>query len=101
MQPDEIQKVVPVTSTAPKKEAGNKIKKVVRFLGGKRVIKRKCTGFGYYYDPKQKRCVKMSPKEIHNRFLGSKKRIRKMRAKMGIILRKRAKSMKIRQARMG
>lgn len=100
MQPDEIQKVVPVTPPAPKKEAGNKVKKIVRFLNGKRKILRKC-GNGYVYDPKQKRCVKMSPKEIHNRFLGSKKRIRKMRAKMGIILRKRAKSMKIRQARMG
>ena len=32
MQPDEIQKVVPVTPPAAKKEAGNKIKKVVRFL---------------------------------------------------------------------
>lgn len=82
------------------KEAGNKIKKIIRFLNGKRVIKRRC-GMGYYFDPKQKRCIKMSPREIHNRFLGSKKRIRKMRSKMGIILRKRAKSMKIRQARMG
>lgn len=83
-------------------EAGNnKVVKKIRFLGGKRVIKRKCTGFGYYYDPKQKRCVKMSPQEIHKRFLGSKKRVRKMRQKMGIILRKRSRSMKIRQARMG
>lgn len=100
MQPDEMQKVVPVTPPEVKKVPGNKVKKIIRFLNGKRVIKRRC-GDGYYYDPKQKRCVKMSPQEIHKRFLGSKKRVRKMRQKMGIILRKRARSMKIRQARMG
>lgn len=87
--------------TQSQEAGGNKLVKKIRFLGGKRIIKRKCTGFGYYYDPKQKRCVKMSPQEIHKRFLGSKKRVRKMRQKMGAILRKRKKSMKIRQSRMG
>ena len=82
------------------KEAGNKVKKVIRFLNGKRVVKRRCGG-GYQYNPKTKRCEKLSPKEIHARFLGSKKRIRKMKIKMGNILRKRARSMKIRKARMG
>lgn len=98
MEQDPKQSVAPIT---PKKEPGNKIKKIVRFLNGKRIIKRTCTKFGYYFDPKQKRCVKMSPKEIHNRFLGSKKRVRKMRSKMGMIIRKRKRSLKIRQSRMG
>ena len=79
----------------------NKIIKKIRFLGGKRIIKRTCSGFGYAYNPKTKRCEKLSPKEIHARFLGSKKRIRKMKIKMNNILRKRARSMKIRKARMG
>ena len=83
------------------KEAGNKIIKKIRFLNGKRVVKRTCSGFGYAYNPKTKRCEKLSPKEIHARFLGSKKRIRKMKIKMGNILRKRERSMKIRKARMG
>ena len=82
------------------KEAGNRVKKIIRFLNGKRVVKRRC-GMGYVYNPKTKRCEKLSPKEIHTRFLGSKKRIRKMKIKMGNILRKRARSMKIRKARMG
>ena len=82
------------------KEAGNKVKKVIRFLNGKRTVKRRCGG-GYQYNPKTKRCEKLYPKEIHARFLGSKKRIRKMKIKMGNILRKRARSMKIRKARMG
>ena len=83
------------------KEVGNRVKKVIRFLNGKRVVKRTCSGFGYQYNPKTKRCEKLSPKAIHTRFLGSKKRIRKMKIKMGNILRKRARSMKIRKARMG
>lgn len=47
MQPDEMQKVKPVTPPAAKKAPGNKVKKIVRFLNGNRVIKRRC-GDGFY-----------------------------------------------------
>lgn len=93
-------KTAPEAKIIPKKPEGNKVKKIVKFLKGKKVVKRVC-GNGYAYDPKHKRCVKVAPSELRKRALGAKKRVRKMRVKMGLILRKRAKSMKIRNARMG
>ena len=87
---------------APQKktDSPNRVRKVIKFLNGKKVIKRTC-GEGYKYDPKTKRCIKLSPSDLRKMKIASKKRVRKMRNKMGIILRKRAKSLRIRQSRMG
>lgn len=77
----------------------NKPEKVIRFLNGRRVIKRICGG-GYKYNPALKRCVKLDPSQMKKLKLAQKKRVRKMKMKMGTILRKREKSMKIRNSRM-
>ena len=83
-----------------KADSPNRVRKVIKFLNGKKVIKRTC-GEGYKYDPNTKRCIKLSPSDLRKMKIASKKRVRKMRNKMGIILRKRAKSLRIRQSRMG
>ena len=82
-------------------EAGSNVpKKVVKFLNGKKVVKRTC-GNGYKYNPKTKRCEKLSPSEIKTLHFASKKRVRKMKTKMASILRKRMRSIGIRNSRMG
>lgn len=73
-------------------------KKIVKYINGKRHIKRTC-GDGYKYDPEAKRCVKLSPQELRKQKLANKKRLKKMKTKMKQILRKRMISMKIRKAR--
>lgn len=78
---------------------GNKPKKVIKFLNGKRTIKWKC-GDGYKWNPSIRRCERIEMSTIRKMKLGAKKRIRQMKARMGSIVRKRAKSIKIRNSRM-
>lgn len=80
---------------------GVKVIKKIKFLNGKKVIKRTCSKDGFRYDPKTKRCIKLSPQELKKMKIANKKRVRKMAKKMAIILRKRKKSMAIRKSRMG
>lgn len=83
-----------------KQDEPSKVRKIVKFLNGKKVIKRTC-GPGYRYDPKGKRCVRLSPQELRKMKLASKKRVRLMKKKMASILLRRKKSLKIRKSRMG
>ena len=78
----------------------SKPEKIVKFLGGKRTIKFTCTD-GYKWNPAIRRCERIEPTTLRKMTLGAKKRVRKMKARMGAILRKREKSMKIRLSRMG
>ena len=78
----------------------SKPQKIVKFLGGKRTIKWRCSE-GYKWNPAIKRCERIEPTTLRKMTLGAKKRVRKMKARMGAILRKREKSMKIRLSRMG
>ena len=78
----------------------NKPEKVIKFLNGKRTVKWRCSDFGYKYNPKIKRCERIEMSTIRKMKLGAKKRIRQMKARMGSIVRKRAKSIKIRNSRM-
>lgn len=72
--------------------------KIVKYIDGKRTIKRTC-GDGYRYDPDLKRCVKLTAMELRKQKLASKKRVKKMKMKMKQIMRKRDKTMRIRDAR--
>lgn len=74
--------------------------KIVKYIDGKRTIKRTC-GDGYRYDPELKRCVKLTAMELRKQKLASKKRVKKMKMKMKQIMRKREKTMRIRDAREG
>ena len=78
----------------------SKPQKIVKFLGGKRTVKWKCAD-GFKWNPTIKRCERIEPTTLRKIALGAKKRVRKMKARMGAILRKREKSMKIRLSRMG
>ena len=78
----------------------NKPEKVIKFLNGKRTVKWRCSDFGYKYNPKIKRCERIEMSTIRKMKLGAKKRIRQMKARIGSIVRKRAKSIKIRNSRM-
>ena len=78
----------------------SKPQKIVKFLGGVRKIKFTCTD-GYKWNPTIRRCERIEPTTLRKMALGAKKRVRKMKARMGAILRKREKSMKIRLSRMG
>ena len=78
----------------------SKPQKIVKFLGGKRTVKRKCAD-GFKWNPTIRRCERIEPTTLRKMTLGAKKRVRKMKARMGAILRKREKSMKIRLSRMG
>ena len=78
----------------------SKPQKIVKFLGGIRKIKWKCAD-GFKWNPAIKRCERIEPTTLRKMALGAKKRVRKMKARMGAILRKREKSMKIRLSRMG
>ena len=42
-----------------KQEPANKVRKIIKFLNGKKVIKRTCSKDGFRYDPKTKRCIKL------------------------------------------
>ena len=78
----------------------SKPQKIVKLLGGIRKNKWKCAD-GYKWNPTIKRCERIEPTTLRKMTLGAKKRVRKMKARMGAILRKREKSMKIRLSRMG
>ena len=82
-------------------ENSNKPEKIIKFLNGKRTVKWRCSGYGYKWNPTIKRCERIEPTTLRKMALGAKKRVRKMKARMGAILRKREKSMKIRLSRMG
>ena len=78
----------------------SKPQKIVKFLGGIRKIKWKCAD-GYKWNPTIKRCERIEPTTHKKMTLEAKKKKKKMKARMGAILRKREKSMKIRLSRMG
>ena len=101
MPTEETSTTIPaIQEPQAKQEPANKVRKIIKFLNGKKVIKRTC-GDGYRYDPATKRCIKLSPQELKKMKIANKKRVRKMAKKMAIILRKRKKSMAIRKSRMG
>jgi len=69
--------------------------KVVRVIGGKKVVKKVCPP-GYKFNGTT--CVRMSPQELRARRLAARRAWRKKRGKMSQILRKRALSLKRRKA---
>ena len=72
---------------------------VIRIKKGKRVKKLECPP-GFKVHPNGKRCKKQTAADIKIGKKAAKKRMRKMRSKMGMIQKKRAKSMK-KRASMG
>lgn len=69
-------------------------KKMISFAGGKKHIKMQCPPGFKLVDGKS--CVKMTAAEVKSRAIGAKKRVMKMKSKMGQISKARAKTMKLR-----
>ena len=72
-------------------------KRIVVVRGAKKIIKMQC-GPGQKWDPKHKKCVKLTSKELRDRKLGAKKGARKRRTKLVQINKKRAMSLKKRSS---
>lgn len=80
---------------------GKTPQKIIKYKDGRRTVKRTCLEPGYRYNPDTRRCERIPMSTQRKMKIGAKRRNRLMKSRMNSIVRKRKKSLKIRQARMG